>query len=89
MSQNLTQPEEIDRILMFMAGRGITADVPIPDGVPSSGSIRNAGCDESVMGADSSCGALPKSLECRPGIDPAAGLKHGLRPMSNRRVTWD
>lgn len=31
MSQNLTQPEEIDRILMAMAGHDIQADAPIPD----------------------------------------------------------
>ena len=29
MSQNLTQPEEIDRILMAMVGRDIQAGVPI------------------------------------------------------------
>lgn len=43
MSQNLTQPEEIDRILMFIAGREITADALIPDVVPPTENIRDAG----------------------------------------------
>ena len=74
MSQNLTQPEEIDRILMAMAGRDMTADTPVPDGVPSSGNIRDAGRDEPVMGTDFSYGATPaKSLDRRFGFKPACG----------------
>lgn len=43
MSQNLTQPEEIDRILRVMAGRDMAAEATIPDEVPLSGNILDAG----------------------------------------------
>ena len=37
MSQNLTQPEEIEHVLMEMAGHGMGVDTPIPDGEQLNG----------------------------------------------------
>jgi len=75
MSQNLTQPEEIDRILMAIGGSEITADTPIPDGAQSSGNARNSGCGGSVREADFSYGATPaKTLDCRRGFNPACRI---------------
>lgn len=34
MSHNLTQPEEIDHILMAMAGHDVGVDTPITDEIP-------------------------------------------------------
>lgn len=66
MSQNLTQPEEIDRILMDMAGRDMAADMPIPDEAPLNGNIRDAGRDEPVVGAVSHTAQhKQKTLDCR------------------------
>lgn len=48
MSHCLTQPEEIDHILMAMAGDDMEADTPIPDGVHLSGFIRDVERDEFV-----------------------------------------
>ncbi|HEU0233542.1 MAG TPA: hypothetical protein VFQ94_00215 [Gallionella sp.] len=48
MSQNLTQPEEIDHILMAMAGHDMKAGTPIPDGAQLNGAIHDFGCDESI-----------------------------------------
>jgi hypothetical protein len=42
MSHNLTQPEEIDYILMATAGHDMEVDTPIPDGAQLSGTIRDA-----------------------------------------------
>lgn len=39
MSHNLTQPEEIDHILMAIAGDDMEVDTPISDGVQLSGAI--------------------------------------------------
>lgn len=41
MSHNLTQPEEIDHVLMAMAGHDMETETPIPDGVQPSEAIRN------------------------------------------------
>lgn len=57
MSQNLTQPEEIDHILMVMAGCDMSLGAPIPDGTPPPGNILDAGRDGAVMGAGISYGA--------------------------------
>ena len=46
MSHCLTQPEEIDHILMTMGGDDMEVDMPIPDGVQSSGANRDVECDE-------------------------------------------
>ena len=48
MSKNLTQPEEIDHILMTMAGHDMKAGAPIPDGAQLSGAIHGFECDESI-----------------------------------------
>jgi len=50
MSQNLTQPEEVDHILMAMAGHGMEAETPVPD----------TGRDELSMEAGFPCGAVHK-----------------------------
>lgn len=42
MSHNLTQPEEIDLIWMAMANHDTEMDVPIPEWVQLSGTIRDA-----------------------------------------------
>lgn len=46
MSHNLTQPEEIDRILMTMAVYEMDEDMTIPDGVQSSKRIRDIRLNE-------------------------------------------
>jgi len=46
MSQNLTQPEEIDHILMTMAGHDMKAGTPIPDGAQLNRAIHDF--DESI-----------------------------------------
>lgn len=51
MSHNLTQPEEIDRILMTMAVYDPEADMPDPDGTQSSLTIREAQSEVSVTGS--------------------------------------
>lgn len=60
MSQNLTQPEEIDHILMAMAGHDGEAETPIPDGAQSNGAVRDAGRDEFAMEAGFPCGVVHK-----------------------------
>ena len=46
MSHCLTQPEEIDHILMAMAGDDMEVDMPIPDGLQPSGANRDIERDE-------------------------------------------
>jgi hypothetical protein len=46
MSQNLTQPEEIDYALMEMAGHDMKAGTPVPDGVLLNGARYE--CDEAI-----------------------------------------
>jgi len=46
MSQNLTQPEEIDYALMEMAGHDMKTGTPVPDGVLLNG-VRYE-CDEAI-----------------------------------------
>jgi hypothetical protein len=46
MSHNLTQPEEIDRILMTMAVYDLETDMPVPDEAPSSKTVLDARLDE-------------------------------------------
>ena len=46
MSHNLTQPEEIDRILMTMAVYEMDEDMTIPDRAQSSKRIRDVRPDE-------------------------------------------
>ena len=58
MSHNLTQPEEIDRILMTMADHDTEAGAPIPDGAQSRGTIvRDAERDEFATVAGLSYGS--------------------------------
>jgi len=46
MSQNLTQPEEIDQVLLEMDGA--EADTPYPDGGQLNGDAHNFECDWSI-----------------------------------------
>lgn len=46
MSQNLTQPEEIDHVLMEMAGRDMKAGTPAPEGGLLNGARYE--CDEAI-----------------------------------------
>jgi len=48
MSQNLTQPEEIDYVLMEMAGHDMKAGAPTPDGAQLNGVIHGFECDEAI-----------------------------------------
>ena len=57
MSQNLTQPEEIDQILIEMAGRDMKAGVPNQQsGSQTNRTAHDFACDWSIGVADSSCG---------------------------------
>lgn len=60
MSHCLTQPEEIDHILMSMADDDTEVDAPIPDGVQSGGAIRGVGREEFAMAPGFSSGAMQK-----------------------------
>lgn len=60
MSQNLTQPEEIDHILMAMAGHDMKAGTPTPDGAQLNGAIHGFGSDEPIGVAGFSCGIAHK-----------------------------
>lgn len=62
MSQNLTQPEEIDRVLMEMAGLNITTVRPIPDEAQLKGVIHGIERDKSIGVTDFLYGAVPKKL---------------------------
>lgn len=63
MSQNLTQPEEIDHVLMEMAGHDTKAGVPIQDGAKLDG----AKCNGSIGATGSSYGiAHGKPAHCLP-----------------------
>lgn len=68
MSQNLTQPEEIDRILMAMAGGGWTAGTPIPD----MAQLKEVACgfDELVEAAGFSRGAMQHKKPAHGLPDP-------------------
>lgn len=57
MSHCLTQPEEIDHILMAMAGDDMEVDTPIPDGVQSSEATRDVERDGLASVADFPYGA--------------------------------
>lgn len=56
MSHNLTQPEEIDRILMTMAVYDSEEDMPAPDGAQLRRTIRGAQLGEFATASDFSCG---------------------------------
>lgn len=60
MSQNLTQPEEIDYVLMEMAGHDMKAGTPIPDGAQLNGAIHGFGSDEPIGVTGFSCGIAQK-----------------------------
>ncbi|MDO8464917.1 MAG: hypothetical protein Q7S46_06645 [Gallionella sp.] len=45
MSQNLTQPEEIDHVLIEIASHDREIDAPNPDGEPLNGATHNFECD--------------------------------------------
>jgi len=48
MSQNLTQPEEVDHVLMEMASHDMEADTPEPDVEQSNDVVHNFECDWSI-----------------------------------------
>lgn len=56
MSQNLTQPQEIEHIWIEMASRGLSMDTPRPDGYRSSTTIQNVKSDGVTVVTDFSCG---------------------------------
>jgi len=60
MSQNLTQPEEVDHVLMEMARHDTAEGQPIPAEAQSRGSYHGFACDWSMGAADFSCGAAHK-----------------------------
>jgi hypothetical protein len=64
MSRNLTQPEEIDLILMTMerpdSGPDSGMDKPIPDGARTRVTMQDAGRNKSTMKPDSPAGEAHK-----------------------------
>ena len=48
MSQNLTQPEEIDHALREMAGHDMKAGTPVPGGAQLNGVMPDSGCAEPI-----------------------------------------
>lgn len=60
MSQNLTQPEELDHILMEMARHDMAEGSLIPDDAQPHAAHHGFACDWSMGAADSSCGAAHK-----------------------------
>ena len=60
MSHSLTQPDEIDHILMTMLGQGMEMDTPVQNGVQLGGATRNAERDGFVMEPEFSYGAVHK-----------------------------
>ncbi|MDO8464243.1 MAG: hypothetical protein Q7S46_03180 [Gallionella sp.] len=60
MSQNLTQPEEIDHVLMEMAGHDMKAGNPTSDDALSSGGVYDAQCNRPIGVTGSSYSAAHK-----------------------------
>ncbi len=60
MSQNLTQPEEVDHVLMEMARHDMAECGLIPDDAQSRAGYHGFACDWSMGAADPSCGAAHK-----------------------------
>lgn len=60
MSHSLTQPDEIDHILMAMLGQDMEIDTPIQNGVQLNGVARDVECDEFAMVPEFSYGAVHK-----------------------------
>ena len=60
MGHCLTQPEEIDHILMSMAGDDMEVDAPTPDGVQPSRAILDVECEGSAMAPGYSYGDMHK-----------------------------
>jgi len=48
MSQNLTQPEEVDHVLLEMANHNMEIDTPNPDEEPLNGATHDFECDWSI-----------------------------------------
>lgn len=57
MSQNLTQPEEIEHILIAMESRDMREGSPLSDGHPPGMTSQNTKCDGVEKATDVSCGA--------------------------------
>lgn len=60
MSQNLTQPEEIDHVLMEMAGHDTKVDMPVTDKKYLNGTAQESECGESAVVTSFSYGAVHK-----------------------------
>lgn len=60
MSQNLTQPEEVDHVLMEMARHDMDEGQLIPGEAHSHAVYHGFACDWSMGGADFSSGAAHK-----------------------------
>jgi hypothetical protein len=60
MSQNLTQPEEVDYVLMEMARHDMAEGRLIQDDARSHALYHGFACDWSMGAADPSCGAAHK-----------------------------
>ena len=58
MSQNLTQPEELEHALMEMSGRGMNTDTLANDIKPLYKAGQEAKCGESADPKNSSYGAM-------------------------------
>ena len=60
MSQNLTQPEEVDHVFMEMSGQDMKAGMPISDRARLNGDMHGFACDWSIGATDFSCGGAHK-----------------------------
>jgi hypothetical protein len=58
MSQNLTQPEEVEHALSEMLGEVMKAGMPISAGAQLNGGIHGFECDWSIGSTSFSCGAV-------------------------------
>ena len=57
MSQNLTQPEEVEHALIEMSGEPMKAGMQISTGAQLSGGMHGFECDWSIGSTSFSCGA--------------------------------
>lgn len=70
MSQNLTQPEEIDRILMAMVGHDIQAGAPILEMAQLKGTTSGFACDNAIEAAGFSHAAMQREKKGHGLPDP-------------------
>jgi hypothetical protein len=75
MSQNLTQPEEIDQILWAMVERDLEKLMPIPGGTPPTRASRDAPYEKFAAEPDFSRGVVHReSAQGLPG--PQRDVRH-------------